>query len=132
MSVRRVTGGWETRWREHNQHRSRRFDRRVDALAWDAEVRRRRQLGPLALAQLTVVTPTLDQWIEHWWAPEHGATLERSTRERYANVYACHIAEPLGDLPLSALTVGRVRAWQAALLKAGVSAATVHKARTFL
>jgi hypothetical protein len=64
-------------------------------------VKRRQQLGPLALQQLTARGgPTLDQWVEQRWAPEHASTLALSTRERYANVYECHIARPLGDLPL--------------------------------
>jgi integrase len=132
VSFRRLDDGWEVRWRENGRHRSRRFDRRRDAHSWDAEVRRRRQLGALALAQLTTAAPTLDQWIEQCWAPEHAATLERSTRERYANVYARHIAGPLGDVPLSELTVARVRAWQARMLKSGIKPGTVHKARTVL
>jgi len=125
--------GWLTRWREQGHQRSRLFDRRADALAWDAEVRRRRQLGPLSMQQLTARGgPTLDHWIEQRWAPEHAATLEQSTRDRYANVYKCHIAETLGDIPLGELTVARMREWQAALVKAGVSAETIHKARTLL
>ncbi len=137
MSVQRVQRRgrvrWEVRWREQARHRSRLFERRGDAQVWDAEVRRRRQLGPLAVQQLTARGgPTLDQWIEQRWAPEHAVTLAQSTRERYANVYDCHIAEALGDVPLGELTVARLREWQAALVKAGVGAGTVHKARTLL
>jgi integrase len=47
-------------------------------------------------------------------------------------VYSCHIAGSLGDIPLGELTVARTREWQATLIKAGVSAGTVHKARTLL
>ncbi|MGI8863221.1 MAG: tyrosine-type recombinase/integrase [Solirubrobacteraceae bacterium] len=104
-----------------------------DAEAFDRDVRRRQQLGPLAVQQLTARGgPTLDQWIEQRWAPEHAASLERSTRDRYANVYKCHIWQPLGDTPLGELTVARLREWQAARVKAGVNPGTIHKARTFL
>jgi len=121
------------RWREQGRQRSRLFDRRVDAQAWEAEVRRRRQLGPLSVQQLTTRGgPTLDWWIEHRWAPEHGATLEQATRDRYASVYKCHIVDSLGDIPLVELTVARMREWQAALGQAGTSAETIHKARTLL
>lgn len=132
MSVRRLEHGWEVRWREQGRHRARRFDRRVDAQAWDAELRRRRQLGPLAVAQLTTTAPSLDQWIEQRWAPEHASLLEQSTRERYANVYERHIAPFLGDASIAELTVGRLRAWQAERLFAGVQPGTIHKARTLL
>jgi hypothetical protein len=51
----------QVRWREVGQHRARTFDRRRDAEAWDREVTRRRQLGPLALRQLTKQGPTLGE-----------------------------------------------------------------------
>jgi integrase len=121
------------RWREHGAQRSRTFDRRDDAHAFDAELRRRRQLGALALQQLTARGgPTLGQWIAERWAPEHGATLEQSTRDRYANAYGAHIAPALDDVPLMELTVARLRAWQAERIKAGVTPETIKKCRTLL
>jgi integrase len=123
---------YEVRWWEQSRNRARVFDRHADAHAWDAEVRRRRQLGALALSQLTSTTPTLDAWIAQRWAPEHAANLEQSTRDRYANVYRCHIEPWLGDVPLAELTVGRLRSWQLALLEADTPPATIHKARTLL
>jgi len=136
VSVERARNGkgYVVRWREHGRQRSRKFDVAKDARLFDAEARRRRQLGPaLALEQLTARGgPTLDQWIAERWTPEHGATLERSTIERYLSVLACHIADELGDVPLRELTVARLRAWQAGLTAAGVSAGTIHKCRTFL
>ncbi len=136
MSVRRLERGarirWEVRWREHGRNRSRVFDRRTDALTWDAEVRRRRQLGPLALTQLTTATPTLGEWIAHRWAPEHAATLEQSTADRYANAYRGQVAPFLDEVPLAEITVGRLRSWQVALLDADTPIATISKARTLL
>lgn len=125
--------GYEVRWREHGRQRSRAFSLRKDADAWDREVTRRRQLGPLAVQQLTTrSTPTLGQWIADRWAPEHAATLAEATRERYANVYAVHIAPWLDEVPVNEITVGTLRAWQAERVKAGVSPGTIHKARTLL
>jgi integrase len=124
---------WEVRWREHERHRSRLFGRRADAQAFEAELKRRRRLGPLALQQLTERSgPTLDQWIAERWAPEHASTLAHSTRERYANVYTVHIAPWLDTVPIGEITVARLRAWQAERIKAGVSPGTIHKARTLL
>jgi hypothetical protein len=48
----------------------------------------------------------LGEWIVECWTPEHGVTLERSTRVRYADVHALHIAPMLDDVPLNGLTVG--------------------------
>lgn len=132
MSVHRQGEGWKAKWREDGRQRSRTFARKRDAQAWDAEVRRRRQLGPLALQQLTDRGPTLGEWITERWAPEHGATLAESTRERYANAYAVHVAPYLDEVRLQDLTVARLRAWQAERLNAGVSPGTIHKCRTLL
>jgi len=132
-------GGWDTRWDEprsegeKRRQRSRNFDRKADAVAFDAEIRRRKALGPLALQQLTrrdVVT--LDEWIERRWAPQHAATLEPATRDRYASSYKLHVYPWLGDVPLVDLTVAKLREWQAAGLTAGASPETVIKARVML
>lgn len=131
--VRSGTVRWEARWREHGGHRSRLFDRRSDAQAFDAELRRRRQLGPLAFQQLTTRRgPTLGQWIAERWAPEHAATLAQSTRERYASVYSVHIGPWLDDVPLGELTVAVLRGWQAERIRSGVNPGTIHKCRTLL
>jgi integrase len=126
--------GWNVRYRDvDSRQRSRLFDLKKDAEVFEANLRRARQLGPLAVQQLTARGgPTLDQWIERRWGPEHAVTLAQSTRHRYVNVYKCHILAPLGDVPLGELGVVRVREWQAAMVKAGVKAGTIQKARTLL
>lgn len=124
---------WEVRWREYGRQCSRTFDRRRDAEAFNVDLKRRRQLGPLALQQLTIRGgPTLGQWIEERWAPEHAAMLAQSTRERYAAAYGVHIAPWLDEVPLRELTVSRLRAWQTEQIRAGVSPGTIHKCRTVL
>lgn len=137
MSVERIvrrsgSRAFRVRWREHGGQRTRTFDHRADAEAWDREVKRRQQLGPLAVQQLTDRSVTLGEWIVERWTPEHGMTLERSTRTRYADVHGLHIAPTLDDLPLNALTVGVLRRWQARLVADGMKPGTVHKCRTFL
>ena len=124
---------YKVRWREGGSNRSRSFDRRADAKAFEAELRRRRQLGTLAVQQLTERHgPTLGEWVEQRWAVEHASTLAQSTRERYSNVYAVHIAPTLDTVPLSEITVSRLRTWQAELVKAGAGVGTIDKARTLL
>ena len=127
------TRGWEVRWRENGSNRSRTFDLKRDADAWDREVARRQQLGPLAMQQLTARGgPTLGQWVEQRWAPEHAAALSPSTRDRYANAYAVHIAPRLDEVPLTQFSGPLLHAWQAERIKAGVSPGTIRKARTLL
>jgi integrase len=137
MSVQRTTrrGGdraYRVRWRENGRLCSRTFDRKLDAEAWDREVKRRQQLGVLAVQQLTDRSLTLGEWIVERWTPEHGVTLEQSTRARYANVYELHIAPTLDEVPLSTITVSVLRRWQAGLVAGGMKPGTIHKCRTFL
>jgi integrase len=133
VSVTKTSGGtWLVRWRENGHNRGKRFTRKRDADAWETELKRRRQLGPLAVAQLTSRGMTLDEWIADRWASEHAATLELSTRERYADVYRLHIAPWLGEVPLVDLTVSRMRAWQAERIAEGTGVGTIDKARTML
>jgi integrase len=137
MSVERITRragsrAFRVRWREHGRQRARTFDRRSDAEAWDREVKRRQQLGPLAVEQLTHRGATLGEWIIERWTPEHAVTLEQTTRTRYANAYALHVAPTLDAMPLREITVGVLRRWQAGLIARGLKAGNIHKCRTFL
>jgi integrase len=137
MSVERITRKsgarvYRVRWREHGRNRARAFDRRPDAEAWDREVKRRQQLGPIAVAQLTEHGATLSEWIIERWTPEHGATLALSTRASYAAVYGKHIAPHLDDLPLREITVSVLRRWQAGLIAAGIGHGAIMRARAVL
>ncbi len=137
MSVERITRrlgsrAYRVRWREHGRQRARTFDVKADAEAWDREIKRRQQLGPLAVQQLTDRSVTLGEWITERWAPEHGATLEQSTRTRYAAAHALHIAPALDGVPLREITVSVLRRWQAGLVARGMRPGNVHKCRTFL
>jgi integrase len=133
VSVARTPDGrWLVRWRENGRNRGRRFQLKRDAVAFDDEVRRRKQLGPLAVQQLTTRGPTLGEWIAGRWAPEHGATLDQRTRDRYASSYELHAQAWLDDVPIRELDVARLRQWQGERLEAGVSADAIRKTRTFL
>lgn len=132
MSVHREAESWRVKWRENGRQRTRSFSRKSDAETWDREVKRRQQLGQLAVQQLTERGPSLGEWITERWAPEHGVSLARRTREAYASAYSVHVAPWLDDVPIRDLTVSRLRAWQADRVAAGVSSETIRKARTFL
>jgi hypothetical protein len=61
-----------------------------------------------------------------------GTRRSRSTRNRYAEVYSVHVAPWLDDVPLGQFGAPQLSGWQAALITAGVSPGTIHKARTLL
>lgn len=56
---RKPNGKWELRWREGKTRRSRTFDRKKDAEAFEVDRRRRQQLGP-GLAELELGPPRGD------------------------------------------------------------------------
>jgi integrase len=126
------TRRYKVRWREGDVNRARTFALLRDAKAFDREVERRRQLGPLKVQQLSERHgPTLGEWVTDRWAPEHASTLAASTRERYSGIYSTHCMT-LDRVPLSEISVGALRSWQTALIRAGAQPGSIHKARTLL
>lgn len=121
------------RWRdERGRNRQRTFDRRQDAVAFDAELVRRRQAGPGAIAQLTGEGATLEEWRAERWRPEHAAGLEESTLSTYDEVWERHVQRQLGGVALTRVTASTVRSWQAELAAGGTPVDTIRKARTVL
>src|SRR3954469_7449416 len=85
---------WSVRWREGDRNRSRDFDRKRDAEAFDAELRRRRRLGELDL--LDAGTQTLTKFAREWWRVYASVNLARKTLEVYADLWDRHILPRLG------------------------------------
>jgi hypothetical protein len=102
MSVERHRDKWRVRWRDGTRNRSRTFDLKKDALAWDAEVRRRRQLG--TLSSLDAGSETLDEFFVDVWAPTYAVDLAPKTRKHCATLYDRHVGPFLGSTPLRTLT----------------------------
>jgi integrase len=98
MSVQRRDKSWRVRWREGDRWRSRTFDRKADALLFDAELRRKRRLGELAW--LDAGAETLDSYVTTTWAPTYAALLAPKTRALYTMLYDHHISSTLGGVPL--------------------------------
>lgn len=120
------------RYREGDRNRSQAFDRKRDADAYDAEVRRRQQLGPIAVQMLDAGAETLDQYVEKTWGPAHAAHLAPKTRAGYAASYDAHIGPYLGAVPLRELTPDRIASWQTKRVNAGAGREAVRKAHTLL
>jgi integrase len=132
MSVKRDmrTGKFVVRWRSNGRHFSRSFTERRDAERWDREQKRAKELG--VLFEPTRGSESLAEVVELWWAGHVAASLQEHTRDAYRLTWARHIKPALGELPIRALTPGRVDAFRQALDDAGTGAATIAKALAVL
>jgi hypothetical protein len=96
-----------------------------DALDFQAERRRREQLGAHAPAEPS--REPLREWLETWWTREaHGWA--RSTRMVRAAVTDKWIVPWIGDVALRDLGEDRVQDWRGAIRLAGCSAGQANMA----
>lgn len=138
MSVHRAraadgTVRWRVRWRDGgrgSRERTRTFDRRRDAVAFDDELRRRRRLGDLGI--VVGSRETLDDYVANTWLRTHAVTLAPSTVRGYAALYDCHISPFLGTMRLGELTPDVLAHWQAERIADGAGRSSVLKALTVL
>ncbi len=115
---------WQVRYREGRQNRSATFDRKGDAVAFEAEVRRRKRLG--TLAQLDAGDELLSDFGQEWWRLHARPNLARSTQRRYASLWDLHVLPHLGRRRLREITPEVVANLRADLDAAGVGAATAR------
>ena len=130
MSVHKRGDGWRVRYLDGDRHRSRAFDLKADAQAFDQEVRRRKQRG--SLRTLTAPAQTLDSYVTEVWAPIHAAALAPASRTLYTWAYDTHVSPPLGAMALHTITPAIVARWQAGLVAQELGHETVRKARNVL
>jgi integrase len=138
MSVHRIDRGggsvvWRVRWRDGgrgSRARTRTFERKADAVAFDDELRRRRRLGELGL--LPGSQETLDDYVCGTWAQTHAVTLAPKTAKHYAGLYDVHIAPHLGPFKLAELTPEMIARWQAERIAEGAGRVAVLHALDLL
>lgn len=121
---------WLVRWREGNRNRSRNFDRKRDAEAFDAEQRRRRRLGDLDL--LDAGRETLADFAQEWWRLYAEPNLAAKTQAVYAGLWDRHVLRRLGGYELRRLTPQVIEGFQAELRAAGVGEPTILKTLALL
>jgi integrase len=124
---------WKVRWRDGGRGspaRSRVFDRKADAVAFEDELRRRRRLGDLGI--LIGSKETLDQYVTETWVRTHAVTLAPRTAQTYAGLYDLHIGPYLGRFKLADVTPELVARWQADRVAAGAGRSSVLKSLTLL
>jgi integrase len=119
----KANGRWELRWREAGRYRSRTFDRKGDAQTFDADRRRRKQLGHAAVPE----DVAFREFTKTYWRLHALPNLARPTRDFYARALANHIVPRLGDYGVRELSPRRLARFREDLERAGVGVATVRK-----
>ncbi len=89
------------------------FDRHEDAVRFETDIRRRKQLGELAVYEAGKVT--LDEFAREWWRRYASVELARKTQKIYASLWDLHVLPRLGGLQLRQLTPGIVAEFQSEL-----------------
>lgn len=126
----RENGKFRVKYRVAGKQRSRTFDRHAGAVTFDAEIKRRRQLGPALAAELARETTTLEAFVRGPWRM-HAATLSQASRQKYRWALEHHLQELL-DEPLIAIDAPRVIEHQHHLLEHGRSVNTAREALVYL
>ncbi len=117
---------YQVKWRTAaGAPKSRSFKLKRDADKFDAEMKRRLQLGPVLAAELDRSVMTLAEFVRGPWR-EHAATLAKPTLANYAWALEKHLTE-LHDEPLVTLDVARLAKHQRLLLDRGATASTVRE-----
>jgi Phage integrase, N-terminal SAM-like domain len=113
---------WRVRWREGDRNRSKVLGRKSDAVAFDAEVKRRARLGDLAA--LDGGRERLDEFAAEWMRAYGKPNLAPRTVAYYAQAWDLHISPRIGGLRLREITIETCQRFAADLDAAGVGAAT--------
>lgn len=90
MSIHRTkTGKWEVRYREGRRNRSKTFDLKEDARAFEAEARVRRQRGEHVRRSRD--TPTLRDFTADWMDRRRAAGLSEMTLKTNSLIFDKHL-----------------------------------------
>ena len=123
---------WVARWRENDRQRSRSFALKRDADAFDRDVKRRRQLGPLAVRSSPSAAARRSisgsssggrRSMRRRWRRRHGSGMRAAT--------SCTFSRGWGRCR-SGIERGDVAGVAGPRLEAGVTPATIQKARVVL
>jgi integrase len=131
VSVEMVKPGvWRVRWREGNRNRSKVLGRKRDAEAFDAEVRRRRRLGELAMQERG--KESLAEFVQEWYAKYAVPNLEPKTIDLYEWLLNKQILPMLGGISLRELTSETVAEWRADRARNGLGTESQRNALKLL
>ena len=121
---------WRVRWREGDSNRSRSFDRKTDALAFDAQVRRERQRR--GVDHVVDSDVTLEDFAGEWWTSYAEVHLSARTRANYAVALDLRIVPQLGSMRLREIRPAVVESWIADLRRRGDGGPSILRASAVL
>ena len=144
QSTIRTVVQWEVRWRDAGRdspRRQRTFERKGDAETFDREVKRRKQLGELALWEQR--NRTVRELSREWWSKYAVPNLAEHTldgyervlagyRDRQGRQHAGYIDQLLGALKVGEITPETVADFRAQLERAGVGRHAVRLSMVLL
>ena len=134
MSIERIERDsgvvWRVRWRESGRNRSKVLGRKRDAEAFDAELRRRKRTGEIAL--LDAGKETLAAFGEDWWQLYAEPNLAATTLKTYATMWDAYVLPHLGSHPLRDLTPTVINRFRLELDAQGVGRMSIAKTMTLL
>jgi integrase len=113
---------WRVRWREGNRNRAKVLGRKSDAVAFEAEVRRRARTGELGM--LDAGRERLDEFAAEWLRAYARPNLAPRTVKSYANAWDLHVSPRIGGLRLREVNVEACQRFAADMEAAGVGAST--------
>ena len=119
---------WRVQWYEGKRRRSRTFERKQDAVAFEARVRLAQRRGELL--ELDAGRQTLEAFEREWRERYAEPNLERNTRLSYESLWTCHIQPRLGSFELRQLKPAVIESFASDLHAAGVGEETIRKALT--
>jgi integrase len=123
---------YQVKWREGGRQRSRMFDRSGDADAFELEIARRKQLGPLA-GTVMVSRMTLAEFVtEEWWPRYAIPNLDPETRRRYLEVWGHDLLPRIGGYPVREITPMLIEDLRDQLVHQGLAPASQRKALLLL
>jgi integrase len=126
MKMRRKTKTvWRVHWREGSHHRTRHFNRKADAVLYDADVKRRKQLGDLHT--LTANRQTLAEYAQEWFQLYAIPNLAQATQRSYATLWDAHALKRVGGYQLRELTPETITRFRNQLEHAGVGPASTRR-----
>jgi integrase len=124
---------WEVRWRvagRDSPRRKRIFDRKSDADRFEAEIRRRKALGELALFEQR--NRSVEELATEWWAKYAVPNLADWTLKGYERMLVSHVQPRLGAMRVGEVNAEVIADFRAKLEAAGVGRHSVRQSMVVL